>query len=150
MKESLRLEVHSIGRVEIPFEDVFAKELEMLWNSRGLQGYQYIVYKGSQPLGFLLVELTPTEAINRGLFVDISHRGRGVADLLLNSLHKTQVGKFIWTNITKGSERVYRKHGYKIIGFRQELNQSIGYYTNGKATGPNIEKLMKKIDKQLI
>lgn len=146
MIELLRLKVTSVDKIEPIFTDDFSKELISLWKQRELQG-EVLVYEDDITIrGFLLVELTEDEAINRGLVVSENRRGKGIGNLLLDFLHRRYHTRFIWTNITKGSDQIYQKFNYIPIGYRKELEQTVAYYPESRVTLSKINKLRQKVD----
>lgn len=146
MKELLKLEIASAGKIELDIQDPFVKELEDLWNSRDLSGVLLKIYQGVNLVGVLLVETNVREAINRGLYVVPEYRGKRIAKNLLDYLHKIFYNRFIWTNITKGSEEIYERYGYKTVGFRSRFNQYVAYFPNEQATPENVQGLIEKVD----
>jgi len=143
--ESYRLEQTSIEKLQDIFSDDFPQSLVKLWSERELQGKCFWICKGLEPVAFVLVEETDRGVVNRGLFVKFSEHSQGLGQRLLDHVHTTYSSEFIWTNITKGSEGIYRKNGYIELGERNGLNQIIAYYPNGKESQDYINYLKSKL-----
>ena len=146
MKDLNRLVTVSVDSLQ-DCSEPFAKDLLQLWYDRNLQGELIIYEKSHSILGFILVEVKKDEVINRGLYVRENFRGYGIGQAMIAYLHSSYCGShMIWTNITKGSEGIYHKFNYKILGERKEYGQYVAYYPESNTTKEKIEQLKKKID----
>jgi hypothetical protein len=146
MKDLNRLAIVSIDRLQ-DCSEPFAKDLIQLWYDRNLQGQVIIYEKSDRILGFMLVEVKESEVINRGLYVRENFRGYGIGQAMIAYLHKSYCGShMIWTNINKGSEGIYQKFNYEILGERKEYGQYVAYYPESIITQEKIKQLKSKID----
>lgn len=146
MKDLNRLAIVSVDRLK-DYSEPFARDLIQLWYDRKLQGQVIIYEKSDSILGFMLVEVKESEIVNRGLYVRENFRGYGIGQAMIAYLHKSYCGShMIWTNINKGSEGIYHKFNYKILGERREYNQYVAYYPDSKITKSKIQQLKNKVD----
>ena len=146
MKDLNRLAIVSVDRLK-DCSEPFAKELIKLWYDRELKGEAIVYEKSDRILGFILLEHKEGEIVNRGLYVRENFRGYGIGQSMLAYLHKSYCeSHMIWTNITKGSEGIYNKFNYKILGERKEFGQYVAYYPESKTTKSKIQQLKNKVD----
>ncbi|HMS90905.1 MAG TPA: GNAT family N-acetyltransferase [Candidatus Absconditabacterales bacterium] len=146
MKDLNRLAIVSVDKLK-DCSEPFAKELLTLWHNRKLRGEAIIYEKSDRILGFILLEHKEGEIVNRGLYVRENFRGYGIGQSMLTYLHKTYCkSHMIWTNITKGSEGIYHKFNYRVLGERKEFGQFIAYYPESKITESKIQQLKNKVD----
>lgn len=146
MRELNRLAIVSVDKLK-DCSEPFAKELIKLWYDRNLQGQAIIYEKSDKILGFILLEQKENEIVNRGMYVRENFRGYGIGQSMLAYLHYSYYkSHMIWTNITKGSEGIYHKFKYKILGERKEYDQYIAYYPESKTVKSKIQQLKNKVD----
>lgn len=146
MKDLNRLAIVSVDKLK-DCSEPFAKELITLWHNRKLRGEAIVYEKSDRILGFILLEHKEGEIVNRGLYVRENFRGYGIGQSMLTYLHKSYCkSHMIWTNITKGSEGIYYKFNYKVLGERKEFGQFIAYYPESKTTKSKIQQLKNKVD----
>lgn len=124
------------------FSESFSQELLQIWQDNNWNGYVYIAYLENRPIGYILYQDTDTI---RGFFVTSSERRKGIGEYLLDYVCRDNEDKeCIKVNITVGSESLYKKHNFVLLGPRKDFSSLIVAY-RGNPSSKELKKMKEKV-----